>query len=193
MTAGANALFHPLDAADFGEREAASLGGGTPSRILSAVDISTNERISSSSSARPDPGEGSTTALTRSDSKEVHAPSSTLRDRKRNAIPTAPVLLELLAAGRRQRVVLRVAVVLARTPLGFQLAVLLEPVQRREQRAGIDPEVVVAERRQPLRDAVAVQGLPHEDGEDHQIEGPLRDVELVRCVRVTLRHDRCSL
>ena len=49
VTAGTNDLFDALDATDFGEGETASLGGETPSRILSAVDISTNDRISSSS------------------------------------------------------------------------------------------------------------------------------------------------
>ena len=103
------------------------------------------------------------------------------------------MLLELSAAGCRQRVVLGVPVVLAGTPLRFQLAVLFQAVERREQRTGIDPEMIVTERGQSLRQAVAVQGLAREDCKNHQLERPLRDVDLVQCLRVTLRHNRRSL
>ena len=51
VTSGADPFLHLLDAADLDQREAPRLGGGNPSAILSAVDISTNERASSSRSA----------------------------------------------------------------------------------------------------------------------------------------------
>ena len=111
---------------------------------------------------------------------------------ERDALPAAFVLLELSAAGCRQRVVLGVPVVLAGPPLSFQLAVLFEAVERREQGTGIDPEMIVTERGQSLRQAVAVQGLAREDCKNHQLERPLRDVDLVQCLRVTLRHNRRS-
>ena len=60
------------------------------------------------------------------------------------------MLLELLPAGGGQTVILRAPIVLRDLPFGLQLAVLFEPVQRGEERAGVDAEVVVAEDGKPL-------------------------------------------
>jgi hypothetical protein len=109
-------------------------------------------------------------------------------DREGNAIPAAPVLLELPAAGRRQRVVLGIAVVFARAPFRLQFAILFEPIQRWKQRAGIDLKVIVAERSEPPGDAVAVHRFAGKDREDHQVKRSLRNVELVQSIRVTPGH-----
>src|SRR4029079_1280375 len=88
-----------------------------------------------------------------------------------------PMCAELWFARRGEPVVLRLAIVVRGSPLGFQLAVLLEAIERWKERARVDLEIVVAERRQALSDAVAVQRLPGENREDHQIERALRDIE----------------
>src|SRR6188508_3153348 len=89
------------------------------------------------------------------------------------------MLLELPAARRGEAVELGLAVVVAGAPLGLELAILLEAIQQREQRAGVDAERIAAERGELLRHAVAVQRLARQDGEDHQLERALRHVELV--------------
>ena len=51
------------------------------------------------------------------------------------------MLFEVAAAGGRQTVVLGAAIVLGGPPFRLQLTVLLQTVQRREQRPGIDVEL----------------------------------------------------
>src|SRR4029453_8122610 len=98
-------------------------------------------------------------------------------DREGNAIPALPILFELLSARGRQLVVLRVTIVLARAPLGLELAVLLQGIERREERARIDLKTVVTERRESLRDPITVHGFSREDREDHEIQRALRNVQ----------------
>src|SRR4029453_16841212 len=100
-------------------------------------------------------------------------------DRELRPIPALPMLLELPLPVRGQAVVLRLAIVVRRAPFGFQLAVLLEAVERRKERTRIHLKTVVAERGEAQRDAVAMHGLAGEDGQDHQIERALRDVQLL--------------
>src|SRR4051812_12916791 len=89
------------------------------------------------------------------------------------------MLFQLLPSGRGEPVVLGLAIVLGWPPLGLEPAVLLEAIQRRKQRSWVDLEVVAAERGQLLRDAVPVHRFARKDGEDHQIESPLRHIQLV--------------
>src|SRR6185295_20133484 len=98
------------------------------------------------------------------------------RDGETDPIPPLAMLLELAPAGGGEPIVLGAAAVLRRPPLGFQLAVFFQAVQRRKQRARIDPELIVAEDGEPLRDPVAVHRLA---GKDRQVERALGDVELV--------------
>src|SRR6185436_1062588 len=73
-------------------------------------------------------------------------------------------------------------VVFTRPPFGLQLAVLLEAIERRKERARVDAEVVVAEDGEALRDAVPVQRFARQDGENHEVERSLGNVELLRIV-----------
>jgi hypothetical protein len=56
------------------------------------------------------------------------------------------MLFELPPARCRETVVLGAPIVLGGPPFGFQLAVLLQTVQRGEQRPRVDVELIVAER-----------------------------------------------
>src|SRR5262245_59145272 len=82
--------------------------------------------------------------------------------REGHAIPALAMLLELPLAGGCEAVVLGAPVVLSAAPFGFELAVLLEAVERGKQRSRVDAELIVTERGQPLRDAVAVHRLAGE-------------------------------
>src|SRR5262245_17932948 len=89
------------------------------------------------------------------------------------------MLFELPSPGSREAVVLGASVILSASPFRLQLAVLLQTVQRREQRSRIDPELILAEDGEPLRDAVAVHRLAREDRQDHQVERALGNVQLL--------------
>src|SRR5207237_317934 len=58
-------------------------------------------------------------------------------------------------------------------------AVLLETVQRREQRSRIDAELIATKYGESLRDPVTVHRLASEHRENHQIERALGNVELL--------------
>src|SRR6185295_595015 len=98
------------------------------------------------------------------------------RDGEADPIPPLAMLLELAPAGGGEPVVLGAAAVLRGPPVGFQLTVFFQAVQRWKQRARVDPELIVAEDGEPLRDPVAVHRLA---GKDRQVERALGDVELV--------------
>jgi len=66
------------------------------------------------------------------------------------------MLFELPSPRGREAVVLGASGILSGSPFRLQLAVLLQTVQRREQRSRIDPELILAEDRESLRDAIAV-------------------------------------
>ena len=97
--------------------------------------------------------------------------------------------LKLPPAGGSQPVVPGAPIVLSWPPLGFQLAVLLEAVQRWEQRAWIDVEVIVTERGKSLRNAVTVHRFTSEDGQNHQVERSLRNVELLDIAHLGAQHE----
>ena len=70
----------------------------------------------------------------------------------------------------------------SRSPaVGLQLAVLLQRVQGGEQRTRIDMELIVTERGEPLRDAVAVHRLASGNRQNHQVERALGNIELLHC------------
>src|SRR5262245_45825217 len=87
--------------------------------------------------------------------------------------------LEFATSGGREPVILGAAAVLGRPPLRLELAVFLQTVERREQRSRIDLKVIVAEDRESLRDAIAVQRLTGEDRQDHQVERALGNIQLL--------------
>jgi len=63
---------------------------------------------------------------------------------------------ELPSLRGREAVVLGASGILSGSPFRLQLAVLLQTVQRREQRSLIDRGLILAEDRESLRDAIAV-------------------------------------
>src|ERR1041385_7279045 len=70
--------------------------------------------------------------------------------------------LELFPAIASQSIKLGAAAELAVLPLGHNPALLLEPVQRRIERALLDRKHLVRQLLDPLRNAPAVQRLAHE-------------------------------
>src|SRR5687768_16967273 len=82
----------------------------------------------------------------------------------------------MTAAGTRQRIELRAAVVLRRLPLGCDPAFVLELVQRRVERAIAHLQNVVGNLVEPLADRPAVEGLEREDFQDEQVERALHEV-----------------
>ena len=76
-----------------------------------------------------------------------------------------------------QPVVLRALVGFADAPLGFQPAALLEPMQRRIERAGLDLQQIVGLRANGLADAVAVLRAPLEGPEDEHVERALEELQ----------------
>ena len=95
--------------------------------------------------------------------QECHAPSRTLATANETRVQRWSMLFELLAAGGGQPVVLGSPFVLGGAPFGFQLAVLFETVQRREERSWIDLELIAAEHRESLRDAAIRSGATRSD------------------------------
>src|SRR5204863_9544316 len=93
------------------------------------------------------------------------------------AVPALSMLFELPSPRGRQAVVFGASVILSGSPIRLQLAVLLQTVQRREQRSRIDPELILAQDGKSLRDAVAVHRLAREDRQNHQVERALGNVQ----------------
>src|SRR4029453_5690682 len=97
-------------------------------------------------------------------------------DREGNAFPALPMLFELLSARGRQLVVLRVTIVLARAPLGLELAIVLQGIEGRAGQARSSRQTGGSERRESLRGPITVHGFSREDREDHEIQRALRNV-----------------
>src|SRR5262249_22205096 len=86
---------------------------------------------------------------------------------------------ELLAAGFRQCIEARAAIVLRCAPCGCNPPLMLEAMQRRIQRALLDTQQVIGDLLNALCDRPAVHGLHRERSHDEKVEGPLQDVRLV--------------
>src|SRR5215813_15321021 len=90
-------------------------------------------------------------------------------DRRGETLPLRRFLVERAAAGARERVVLRAAIVVALRPLRGDPAVLLELVERRVQRALADLEHLARHLADALRDGPAVHRLERDHLEDEQV------------------------
>ena len=99
--------------------------------------------------------------------------------------------LELFPAGARERVELRAARVLRLAPLGVEPARALQPLERGEERAGIDLEHAARDLLDAPRDAEAVHRLEAERLEDEHVERALDDIG-VRLVHAKTALDRCG-
>src|SRR5205085_6825067 len=101
-------------------------------------------------------------------------------DDARRTLPLRFFLLELLAPGACQCVELHAAAALGCAPSGRDPPHLLQPEQRRIQRALVERQLIPADLFDSPRDSISVQraqGLQCLD--DHQAEGPVEDVTLV--------------
>jgi hypothetical protein len=81
----------------------------------------------------------------------------------------------LPAAG--QLVVLRLVIGFADAPLGFQPAALLEAMQRRIERAGLDLQQIVRLRADRLADAVTMARAPLQGPKNKHVERALKKLE----------------
>ena len=98
-------------------------------------------------------------------------------DRVEELRPAVAFAQELRLAGRGQPVVLRLLVGFAGPPLRLQPAALLETMQGRIERAGLDLEQIVGLGADGLADAVAVLRAPLQDSEDEHVERALQQLE----------------
>src|SRR5580765_8274110 len=97
-------------------------------------------------------------------------------DGARETVPVSGFDLELLAAGARERIELRAAIVLARPPLGAHPAFLLELVQRRVEGSVADLEDVGGQLLESLPDRPPVHRLEREHLEDEEVQRALHEV-----------------
>ncbi len=93
------------------------------------------------------------------------------------ARPADRALAQLAAALLGQLVVLGLAVVVGKAPLGLDEAALLEAVEGGIEGAVLDVEVVLGGGTDPGGDGVAVAGSPAQGLENEDIEGALEEVE----------------
>ncbi len=93
-------------------------------------------------------------------------------------MPARGLLFHEGAALLRQPVELRLPAGVGNLPFGRQQLPVLEPVQRRIERALLDLDDLAGDLLQPLRDCVTVQRPERHDFENQQIERALRQVGL---------------
>src|SRR6185503_14960913 len=98
------------------------------------------------------------------------------RNGGRQPLPALEFLGEVFLSGTRQRVVLRAPVGLGGVPLGLDVALCLELVQGRIERALLDEQHVAGKLTDALGDRPAVLRLEGDDLEDQQIERALDEV-----------------
>src|SRR6185436_17497993 len=103
------------------------------------------------------------------------------RHRFREAQPRVVLGLGGRSTLARQRVELRLAVVLGGTPFGLDKSLLFQPIQRRIQRPFLNPEHIVRELMEPRGDAVPVVRGGGEALQDEQVERALQEVDLSYC------------
>src|SRR5688500_17634646 len=97
-------------------------------------------------------------------------------DGGRASRPALRLDIQPLATGARQRVKARAARIFRLTPLGVEPAGPLEPLERGQQRSGIDFEDPARHLFYTARDPEAVHRLQAERFENQQVEGALDDV-----------------
>ena len=97
-------------------------------------------------------------------------------------VPAAVSSREPAPAGRGERVELRLALVVALAPFGGDQALVLEPVERRIERALRDLQGVAGDLLDAEQDAVAVQRLERHRLENQHVERARQQVGLVRRV-----------
>src|SRR5687767_7529114 len=104
-------------------------------------------------------------------------------DGRGTARPVLALHFELSPAGARERIELRAARVLRLTPLGVEESAALEPLERGEQRSGIDLEHPARDLLDAPRNPESMHRLETERLEDEHVEGALNDVgrRLVHC------------
>ncbi len=91
-------------------------------------------------------------------------------------VQSAVAASSCLLPARVHRVDLRAPRVLGLAPFGVEPAGALEPLQRRQQRSGVDLEDAARDLLDTPRDAEAVHRLEAERLEDEQVERALNDV-----------------
>jgi len=119
--------------------------------------------------------------------QHVCLPSADAEDgvnRARQRPPRRRVRLELPPAARGQRVVLRVPVVVRRSPLGANQTAALEAVKRRVQRALLHLYDAGRDLLEPFGNRPPVLRAERDGLEDEKIQGPLRQVDAFRVHRV---------
>ena len=125
-------------------------------------------------------GQKFTSALKTKNEKDATASLSRLEDQLHGLGETAPRCLldrQLLPAGARQHVELRVASGIGLPPFRLQPPFLFEPVQGGVQRALVDLHDLTRDLLQPLRDRIAVRGLERQHLQDQHVERALREGE----------------
>src|SRR5262245_2875769 len=97
-------------------------------------------------------------------------------DRAHVGCPVGFLQTQLAAAGRRELVEARLAVVLRNPPFPRDEPTLLQPVQGRVERPLFNQDVLFRAVLDPLRDRVAVECIPAERFEDEQFECALQQL-----------------
>src|SRR3954469_4131695 len=91
-------------------------------------------------------------------------------NRADDALELFAFVYEVLASGGGDRVEARAPVVFGRAPLGTDVAVEKETLERRVKRAFADLQYVTGDIANALRDAVAVHGVRGQRAEDEEVE-----------------------
>src|SRR3954451_17264593 len=97
-------------------------------------------------------------------------------DRARQPVPVGELGVEAAAARFGQRVELHLAAVVRLAPLGLDPALLLEPVERRVQRALLHLQLFLRDLLDALADGPAMFWLERHHLEDQQVERALHEI-----------------
>src|SRR5512138_207933 len=100
-------------------------------------------------------------------------------DRRRVLAPRRGLGAKLLAAAGREAVELRLPIVLAHAPLGFDGPGALEAVERLVEGGILDLEHAARALLDPPRDPIPVHGSPRERLEYEDVERPVQEVDWV--------------
>src|SRR4051812_32035421 len=101
-------------------------------------------------------------------------------DRRHDPGPVFPLRGQLLQAGAGDPVVLRAPSLRRLAPLSLDEALLLEPVQRREEGAGLHHERAARDLLDAVRHAHSVARLELQGLEDQEVERALHEFRLLR-------------